>query len=126
MGQRLKVWNRTREVCLADRALVADTSATRRTGLLKHSTLEPGEGLWITPCEGVHTFAMKFAIDIIYLGKRQKEDKLFKVLKLRTNMVKSRISLCLSASSVVELPAGTLDKSGTAVGDRLELEKYEA
>ena len=94
--------------------------------MLKHSTLEPGEGLWITPCEGVHTFAMKFAIDIIYLGKRQKEDKLFKILKLRTNMVKSRISLCLSASSVVELPAGTLDKSGTAVGDRLELEKYEA
>ena len=40
-------------------------------------------------------------------------------------MVKSRISLCLSAHSVVELPAGTLDETGTTKGDQLELEKYE-
>jgi len=113
-------------VCLAETALIADTSATRRTGLLKHESLEPGEGLWITPCEGVHTFAMKFPIDIIYLGKRRKEDRLFKVLKIRSRMVKSRISLCLTASSVVELPAGTLETSGTMPGDLLELEKYEA
>lgn len=126
MGQRLRIWNRTRNVSLADRALIADTSETRRTGLLKHTSLEAGEGLWITPCEGVHTFAMKFTIDIIYLGKRQKEDRLFKVLKLRNRMVKSRLSLCLTASSVVELPEGTIENSGTQPGDLLELEKYEA
>jgi uncharacterized protein len=113
-------------VCLAERGLIADTSGTRRTGLLKHNTLEPGAGLWITPCEGVHTFAMKFPIDLIYLGKRRKEDRLFKVLKVRNRMVKSRISFCLSASSVLELPAGTLAEAGTQVGDLLELEKYEA
>ena len=76
-------------MCLADRALIADTGNTRRTGLLKHNSLEPGEGLWITPCEGVHTFAMKFPIDLIYLGKRRKEDKLFKILKLRNRMVRA-------------------------------------
>ena len=113
-------------MCLADRALVADNSAARRTGLLKHNTLEQGEGLWITPCEGVHTFAMRFPIDIIYLSKRRKEDRLFKILKLRNRMVKSRISLCLTASSVLELPAGTLAAAGVEVGDLLELEKYEA
>ena len=113
-------------MCLADKALIADTSGTRRTGLLKHNTLEPGEGLWIVPCEGIHTFAMKFPIDIIYLRKRRKEDRLFKVLKICDRMVRSRISFCLSASSVLELPAGTLAGAGTAVGDLLELEKYEA
>lgn len=113
-------------MCLAERALIADTSTTRRTGLLKHNALEPGEGLWITPCEGVHTFAMKFPIDLIYLSKRRKEDRLFKILKLRNRMVKSRISFCLAASSVLELPAGTLVHAGARVGDLLELEKYEA
>ena len=68
---------------------------------------------------------MKFPIDIIYLGKRRKEDRLFKVLKIRDRMVRSRISFCLSASSVLELPAGTLAGAGTEVGDLLELEKYE-
>ena len=113
-------------MCLADRALIADTGNTRRTGLLKHNFLEPGEGLWITPCEGVHSFAMKFPIDLIYLGKRRKEDKLFKILKIRNCMVKSRISFCLTASSVLELPAGTLADARVQVGDLLELEKYEA
>lgn len=113
-------------MCLADRALIADTSAARRTGLLHHNGLEPGDGLWITPCEGVHTFAMKFSIDLIYLGKRRKEDKFFKILKIRDRMRRSRISFCLSASSVLELPAGTLVGARTEVGDLLELEKYEA
>jgi uncharacterized membrane protein (UPF0127 family) len=84
---------------------------------LKHTSLPEGEGLWIVPCEGVHTFGMKFTIDVIYLNKKRV------VLKLRPNMVKRRISFCLSAHSVVELPAGTIGKSGTQVGDQLELEK---
>lgn len=117
---KLRVLNKTRDRVLADRADVADTSATRRTGLLKHTGLAPGEGLWIVPSEGVHTFAMKFTIDVLFLNKKRV------VLKTRPNMVKSRISLCLTAHSVVELPAGTIDQTGTQKGDQLELEKYEA
>jgi len=105
---------------LADRADVADTSAKRRTGLLKHTGLEPGEGLWIVPCEGVHTFAMKFTIDVLFLSKKHK------VMKIRPNMKKRRIALSLMAHSVLELPAGTLDRTGTQKGDQLQLEKYEA
>jgi uncharacterized membrane protein (UPF0127 family) len=116
---RLRVHNKTRGKLLADRANIADTSATRRTGLLKHTGLAPGEGLWIVPSEGVHTFGMNFTIDVVFLNKQRI------VLKTRPHMVKSRISLCLRAHSVVELPAGTLDESGTAKGDQLELEKYE-
>jgi len=104
---------------LADRADIADTSSKRRTGLLKHTSLEPGEGLWIAPSEGVHTFGMKFPIDVVFLNKKKK------ILKVRPNMVRGRISFSLMAHSVLELPAGTLEKTGTAAGDQLEFERYE-
>ena len=104
---------------MAVRAEVADTSAKRRTGLLKHTGLAPGEGLWIVPCEGVHTFAMKFTIDVVFLNRKHK------VLKIRPNMVRRRIALSLLAHSVLELPAGTLAETGTERGDQLELEKYD-
>jgi uncharacterized protein len=110
--------NQTRGRALADRADIADTSAKRRTGLLKHSGLAPGEGLWIVPCEGVHTFRMNFPIDVVFLNKQRT------ILKTRPNMARSRISMCLRAHSVLELPAGTLDATGTVAGDQLGLEKF--
>ena len=105
---------------LADRADIADTSAKRRTGLLKHTGLAPGEGLWIAPCEGVHTFGMKFPIDVLFLNKKKK------ILKARQEMVRGRIAFSLLAHSVLELPAGTLAQTGTVAGDQLEFEKYDA
>ena len=111
--------NKTRGTMLTDRADIADTSAKRRTGLLKHTGLAPGEGLWIKPCEGVHTFGMKFTIDVIFLNKKKQ------VLKIRPNMVKRRLALSLLAHSVLELPAGRLAETGTVAGDLLEFEKYE-
>jgi uncharacterized membrane protein (UPF0127 family) len=116
---KIRVTNQTRGCRLADRADIADTSAKRRTGLLKHSGLDPGEGLWIAPCEGVHTFGMKFPIDVVFLNRKKQ------VLKTRPNMVRGRIAVSLLAHSVLELPAGTLEATGTARGDQLEFEKYE-
>ena len=116
---KLRVANQTKGRVLADRADIADTSAKRRTGLLKHSRLEPGEGLWIAPCEGVHTFGMKFPIDVIFLNKKKQ------ILKTRPDMVKGRIAFSLRAYSVLELPAGTLAETGTVAGDQLEFEKYD-
>jgi len=117
---KLRVKNQTRGAVLAERADIADTSPKRRTGLLKHTGLAPGEGLWIVPTEGVHTFGMKFAIDVVFLNKQRK------ILKIRPNMGKARMSLSLRAHSVLELPAGTLEATGTQAGDQLEFEKYEA
>jgi len=104
---------------LAEHATIADTSAKRRTGLLKHTSLEPGDGLWIVPCEGVHTFGMNFTIDVIFLNRKRK------VLKTRPRMVKRRLAFSLLAHSVLELPAGTLEATGTKAGDQLELDKYD-
>lgn len=122
---KLRVRNRTRDTALADRADVADTSARRKTGLLKHTALAAGEGLWIVPCEAVHTFGMKFAIDVIFLSKRRKADGLVKVLKVCPAMPRWRIAMKLSAHSVLELPAGRARETGTEKGDELDLERYE-
>jgi uncharacterized membrane protein (UPF0127 family) len=115
----LRVFNLTKGRELADRADIADSSKKRRTGLLKRTGLEPGEGLWISPCEGVHTFGMKFPIDVVFLNRKRK------VLKVRHNMARGRIALSLFSHSVLELPAGTLEKTGTVRGDQLEFEKYD-
>jgi len=117
--RRLRVHNRSRETTLADRALIADTSTTRKTGLLKHERLEHGEGLWIAPCEGVHTVGMKFAIDVLFLDKKRK------VLKVRAAMPRWRMAACLRAHSVLELPSGTAEATKTSAGDQLEFETYE-
>ncbi len=113
-----RVRNITKGTSLADRALVADTSKTRRTGLLRHETLPRGEGLWIVPSEGVHTVGMKFPIDVLFLNRRRQ------VVKVRGNMGKWRLALSLRAHSVLELPAGMAAFSQTSVGDQLEFEKY--
>ena len=108
------VRNQTRNTVLADFADVADTSAKRRTGLLKHERLESGQGLWIVPCESVHTFFMKFPIDLVYLDRKKR------VRKTRAGVVPWRMSACLTAHSVLELPAGTIEKTSTRPGDQLE------
>lgn len=99
---------------MADAAGVADTSALRRKGLLKHESLPAGDGLWIVPCEAVHTFGMRFAIDVLYLDRQRK------VLKVREHLGPWRMSACLRAHSILEVPAGTAARTRTARGDELE------
>jgi hypothetical protein len=113
---KVTVRNQTRNTVLATAAEVADTSAKRRTGLLKHTRLDPGDGLWIQPCESVHTFFMKFAIDLVYL------DRKLKVRKVRHAVPPWRMSACLTAHSILELPAGTAKQTGTEPGDDLVIE----
>lgn len=110
-----RVTNRTRQTELASRGEVASHGATRRKGLLGRTGLGTGEGLWIVPCEAVHTFGMKFAIDLVYLDRRHR------VLKTRSAVRPGRISACLSAHSVLELPPGTVWATETRRGDELEL-----
>jgi uncharacterized membrane protein (UPF0127 family) len=117
--RRLRIHNQSRDAMLADRAEIADNSKTRKTGLLKHDRLERGEGLWIAPCEGVHTVGMKFPIDVLFLNKKRK------VLKIRAAMPRWRLAACLRAHSVLELPSGTVAATKTAAGDQLEFETYE-
>lgn len=110
---RLSISNLTRNTLLAERVLVADQAATRRKGLLGHDGLSPQEGLWIVPCEAIHTIGMRFAIDLVYLDRKNV------VKKVRSNVRPWRMSACLSAHSILELASGTVQRTQTRPGDRL-------
>jgi hypothetical protein len=114
---KLLIRNETRKTVLATAAEVADTSAKRRQGLLKHKSLAAGQGLWIAPCEAVHSFFMKFPIDVIYLDRKKR------VRKVTRNLAPWRLSACLTAHSVLELPAGKADETQTQPGDLLIFEQ---
>ena len=110
----LRVSNLTRQTVLATCMKVADSGREKRKGLLGRAQLNPGEGLWILPCEAVHTFGMQFSIDLIYLDSKRR------IKKLRSDVPPMRFSACLSAHSVLELVAGAIRESRTELGDRLE------
>ena len=116
-AQTMRVKNATKNTVLAENAAVANTSATRRRGLLERGDFPRGEGLWIVPCEAVHTFWMKFPIDLVYLNKRKQ------VVKVRHAVPPWRVSACLRAHSVLELPPGTARETETEPGDQLEFER---
>jgi uncharacterized protein len=111
-----RVQNTTRGTLIGNAIDSAETSAARRTGLLRHTGLEEGAGLWIVPCESVHTFFMKFPIDLVYLDRRHR------VRSVVRGLVPWRLSMCLTAHSILELPTGTIDRTNTQKGDQLVLE----
>ncbi len=112
----LRIVNVTHQTELGDRIETADRGPRRRKGLLGRNGLEAGEGLWIVPCEAVHTFAMRFPIDLVYLDRKRR------VLKVRHSVPPARISGCLRAHSVLELPAGTVAQADVSPGDQLNFE----
>lgn len=115
LSARMTVRNLTRHTALGNGIEIAGSGGTRRKGLLGRRGLERGGGLWIVPCESVHTFFMRFPIDLVYLDRKNR------VRKVRHAVGPWRISLCLSAHSVLELPAGTARESGTVRGDLVEI-----
>ena len=110
--------NRTRNACLATHVRLAATHWSRFRGLMatEAARFPAGEGLWIVPCHGVHTFAMRFPIDVIYLDS----DKV--VVHLEENLKPWRLApVRLRATSVLELPGSTLSSTQTAIGDEIEI-----
>jgi len=113
-----QAFNRTRQTCLATAVALADTHWTRLRGLvgLGADDFRNGFGLWIVPCHGVHTLAMGFAIDVVYL------DGTMNVVHIQPEMRPWRFApVRLEAASVLELPCRTAAATGTAVGDKIEI-----
>jgi hypothetical protein len=111
---RLQILNSTRQTVLATHIEVADKGSTRCKGLLGREDLPPGDGLWILPCEAVHTFGMRFPLDLVYLDRNRK------IKKVAPCVSPWRMSACLRAHSVLELPAGTIRATHTQPGDILD------
>jgi uncharacterized protein len=117
LASRLRAINQTRDAVLVEHGDVADNAWTRLRGLLGHKPLQSGEGLLLRGEKAIHTIGMGFAIDVLFL------DRTGIVRHLIPSMVPLRASPFVPASSdVLELPAGTLARTGTAIGDHIELE----
>ncbi len=115
-ARRFEVRNRTRGTLLGDKVLLANDPRSRRIGLLKQSGLEPGAGLWIFPSQAIHTFWMRFSIDVAFL------DRKLRVKRLYHRMPPFRLSRFVwGAQSVLELASGVLADSGTETGDELQI-----
>ena len=117
-GRVVYVYNKTRETFVATEALVADSYLRRLVGLLGQTRkwARAGAGLWINPSQGVHTIGMLFPIDVVFLGKEKE------VVHVEEHLRPFRFSkISFKTLSVLELPVHTIYRTGTKVGDRLEI-----
>ena len=102
---------------LASRLEVPRTFLGRGMGLMFRRTLAEGAGMWISPCNGIHTFFMRFPIDAVFLDRRQR------VVRAYSSLGRWRVvPLVFGARTVVELPAGTVAPLALTRGDQLTVQ----
>jgi uncharacterized membrane protein (UPF0127 family) len=102
-----------RVVC--GRCLVADRPVTRLRGLLGRSELPAGDGLLLRPAPSVHTWFMRFPIDVVFLDRR------LEVLDVRSEVRPWRVAGRRGARAVLELAAGEARRRDIRPGRRLQL-----
>jgi uncharacterized membrane protein (UPF0127 family) len=103
---------------LATRVETASDSATRRRGLLGRTSFEEGSALILVPCNGIHTFFMHMAIDVVFVSRSGE------VLKTCTTMMPWRLACAAGAFAAIELPSGTIERTAIRRGDRLLLASH--
>ena len=115
------VYNKSKETFLSFRVRVADSVLSRLVGLLGRKSLKPDGGVWIVPANSIHTIGMLFSFDLVMI------DKDFRVVNVKEMVRPFRVVWPkLRAESVIELPAHTIFRSRTQVGDQLVIDRYEA
>jgi uncharacterized membrane protein (UPF0127 family) len=117
-GPKGYAFNRTRTTYLATDLVIASTHWSRFRGLMAtdSSRFSRGQGLWISPSRGIHTFAMRFPIDAVYLDRERI------VIHLEEDLKPWRMAaIRVHAASVLEVPAGTIRESLTALGDQVDI-----
>jgi uncharacterized membrane protein (UPF0127 family) len=121
---RLVVRNTSRGTVLAERVENGSSFWAKFMGLMGRSSLPRGDGLWLPDENGIHMLFMRFAIDVVFVsapaGSRGGPRR---VLSLRRSIPPWRgvVWRVAGAKGVLELPAGTIDESGTAVGDEIAI-----
>ena len=99
---------------LATHAELAGSSESRRKGLLGQDSLADGQALVIAPTQGIHTFGMRFVIDVVGISRCGT------VVSIRSSVPRRRVVLSWRAFAIVELAAGSAAKAGLAIGDKVE------
>lgn len=104
-------------VTLATTLETAFDSKSRNRGLLGRDRLDAGAALVLAPCSSVHTFLMRFPIDVVFVRKDGT------VAKVCATVKPMRVAIALGAFAVIELPAGRATAADTRLGDRLTLNR---
>ncbi|MBI4673629.1 MAG: DUF192 domain-containing protein [Chloroflexi bacterium] len=116
MPRTLQVFNRSQNTKLVTSGVVADNPWARLVGLMGKRSLPDGFGLLLRNEAAIHTFGMRIPIDVVYL------DRVGIIVRITETMPPARFGpLVRGARDVLELPAGTLSRTHTRVGDQLEL-----
>ena len=102
---------------VAHQLLPAFDSATRNSGLLGRHSLDPGTAMIIAPTNAVHTFFMRFPIDVAFVRKDGR------ILKIRAGLPAWRLAAAWGAYAVVEMAAGSFEVAATGTGDCLTIER---
>lgn len=110
----MRITNRTRNTLLGTRVRPATTFWDRLRGYIGRARPKQGEGILLVPCNAIHTWWMSFDLDVLFLDDRGQVLELVRSLRpfKRTRKVSG-------ARYVLEVPPGTIDASGTRVGDEL-------
>lgn len=118
MAERFyKATNLTTGQVIAQKVRIAQDFKSRSVGLLSRSSLDEDEALLIKPCNAIHTFFMKFPIDIAFLDKKGR------VVKTRENISKNRLCSCIfKGNMVLEMPAGKIRKISIKRGDIVKID----
>jgi uncharacterized protein len=122
MAELSPLRNLTRDTVVAERVTTASSLWARFRGLMGRPSLASEEGLWLPGTNGIHMFFMRFPIDCAFLGKPD-ADGAMTVLDIRRALPPwtGIVPFVRGAAGVVELAAGSLERTRTAVGDRLIL-----
>lgn len=112
--------NTTKKTILSDRCHFANTVLKRMIGLLNRRKFAEGEGLLFDRCYGVHTFGMRFPIDVLFL------DKDLHVIRAVKALLPYRTSVVRKAVYVLELPVGALENTRTEEGDQIQIRTANA
>ena len=115
-----KLINRRNGRILATQIFTAFDSKSRRKGLLGRDGFQPGQALIIAPTNAIHTWFMRFPIDVAFITRDGR------VVKARQQLRPWRMSAALRGYAVIELPAGTLAAADTVAQDTLLLERSDA
>jgi hypothetical protein len=117
VSRSLRIYNITRQTLLADSGELARSTWRRMQGLLGRERLEPGQALLISPCQGIHTWLMRFPIDVLHVDARGG------VCRVVDELPPNRFGpIVWNSKYTVELPAGTVRATGTRVGDQISVE----
>jgi len=112
----MRIINQSKNTILADEAIIAGTLLKRMIGLLGRKELKKGQALILKPCNSIHTFFMRFSIDVLFVDKENK------VIKAISSKEPFRLTyMYFTACFAVELPVGTIQSSATSPGDSLTL-----